>query len=76
MRLGRAVKACQCSLGEEEPLTSSLILGSVSNKAFKALGLFTETQLGSTVSASLLISPPFYFNRLVIHHLAGLSGTC
>lgn len=40
------------------------------------MGLFTETQLGSTLSASLPISPPFYFNRLAIHHLAGLLGTC
>lgn len=76
MRLGRAVKACQCALREEEPLTSSLILVSVSNKVCKAMGLFTETQLGSTLSASLPISPPFYFNRLAIHHLAGLLGTC
>lgn len=57
-----------------ELLVSSQILGSVSDNTYKALGPCTQTQ-GSRPSPSLLTSP-FYFNRWVIDHLAGLLGTC
>lgn len=55
---------------------SSLILVSVSNKVQEVLGMRTGTQLDPDY---LLLFWPlllFYFNRWVIHHPAGLLGTC